>query len=835
MAADQLYYTSCRSGLSSGAGFQSRAASAGLGTDLRRQVERLSGYRPPDTLSDEPNTAQISMCPVSFRFARLDGGRWALTRSRYLGLDYSGRWGNFFSHTLVGPAGPLDRYPIDYYEWEGWCDGLSPGEDEQPPEPLPLVELDTIPDASSFTPAELAIFLNERPGRRERLANLIRAVLAYAPGKGRPIIIRDMDLNNVFWIACAQKALPLTHVQDLTFCTYLQESRQAADLNGTVEGTALSMTASDLRGRYCGFDELSGTASEVPGEAGDFGERMSHWLTEGEASPRQAFFDFLAHFNHRLPDVGLNAAVWLFELPSSGRLGGTRLAAALDFLLKHTQTSSWPKLLPQLEGLRARSDWSGRATEYENFLELLGKTAQMDGRNADLRRMAQEGWHDRYIQRLLEGADSDVLAAIRKRVVELGDESFLDEHFLKPRILGDILHRADSQRGLVILAEVVAALRRCGRQRPWDDPAFVLVIERIDSPTLDALSLCCVLAHFPGEAEALAEIAVRLAPGTQTKEKQRLVADALARFPEDIRQRVRVTLARCKAWGLLRAEWSSVLQSASGKDGALRQHGEALRRDCPEFANREWPSIATACWKELPQAKRTQVAPHWLDCGVGRLPPEIAQECVHLAASTVPLNDDPTTIARVEAVTREARLLSMEIPQRARLQSLLTRPADVRTETLAQVVAMVPGLEPAVYKEFLDTFLTVTLASAHEGEDVARLFASLTVAGHLDLLSEALMGMLRGFATRRWPPAAKAALIHFLLMKESVHPKGLAIRPATPTDRRDTVIAALKQLSQDELEATVRAFGQFGTTELLTQFEKDILVAVRRRSRWWPF
>ncbi len=193
MRADQLYYTSCRAGLTSGGGYKSRAASGGLEADLRRQVERLSGYRPPDTLPPEPNAVEIATCPILFRFARLDGGRWALTRARYVGLDYSGRWGNFFAHTLVGTTGPIDRYPIDYYEWEGWRDSLAPGEGDRQPEPLAPVELDAIPDASSFTAAELAIFLSERPGRRERLASLIRGVLTYAPGKGRPIIVRDSE------------------------------------------------------------------------------------------------------------------------------------------------------------------------------------------------------------------------------------------------------------------------------------------------------------------------------------------------------------------------------------------------------------------------------------------------------------------------------------------------------------------------------------------------------------------------------------------------------------------------------------------------------------------
>jgi hypothetical protein len=230
----------------------------------------------------------------------------------------------------------------------------------------------------------------------------------------------------------------------------------------------------------------------------------------------------------------------------------------------------------------------------------------------------------------------------------LGGQESLDDIFLGTRTLAKLIGGADRQRGPAILTEVIATLRRRGRERPWSDPAFVLALTKIDDPALDAARLTEVLALFPGEAEALGEIAARIAPDTQSESRQRLVADALARIPEDLRQRVRSALAKLGAWGLLRTELFSVFRSASDKDGSLRQHGEALRSACPEFLEKEWSRAASTCWKVLPQDKRTQLAPHWLEGSAGRLPPEIAQECVRLAASTVPMSDDPRATAFAE-------------------------------------------------------------------------------------------------------------------------------------------------------------------------------------------
>src|SRR5579864_3093140 len=138
MKALQLCYTSCRRGMSGNAGFQTWCQSLGIQPDERRELERRCLYRPPRDAHPEPDRDEVEhRFPIALRYFPLDGGRAALIRSCYLGRDYSGRWGNFFAHALLlrqEPRAPA-CWPIDYYEWAGWRDRLTPEEESASPPP----------------------------------------------------------------------------------------------------------------------------------------------------------------------------------------------------------------------------------------------------------------------------------------------------------------------------------------------------------------------------------------------------------------------------------------------------------------------------------------------------------------------------------------------------------------------------------------------------------------------------------------------------------------------------------------------------------------------------
>lgn len=125
----QLFYTSCESGLSSGKGFQTYSMSPGIRADERREIESLCGYRPPDKLPAQPTPEEISdLFPITFGCRQLQTGRYVVWQIKYLGQDYSGRYGNYFVHALVEEdlvelyLTHLTNYLQDNKKEVGWLD-----------------------------------------------------------------------------------------------------------------------------------------------------------------------------------------------------------------------------------------------------------------------------------------------------------------------------------------------------------------------------------------------------------------------------------------------------------------------------------------------------------------------------------------------------------------------------------------------------------------------------------------------------------------------------------------------------------------------------------------
>src|ERR1700733_14799786 len=98
----QAYYTSCRIGQSSASGFQFYSHSAEITSDELAEIEKIGNYIAPTNLKSNPTLEDIaSDFPVSFTYFKLKSGRAGVQQSVALSQDYSGRTGNYFSHTLL--------------------------------------------------------------------------------------------------------------------------------------------------------------------------------------------------------------------------------------------------------------------------------------------------------------------------------------------------------------------------------------------------------------------------------------------------------------------------------------------------------------------------------------------------------------------------------------------------------------------------------------------------------------------------------------------------------------------------------------------------------------
>lgn len=229
MSHAQAFHTSCREGLSGHAGFQFNAASAGLD---ERQLAQLAaahaGYRAAPDTPMEPDATQIEQLPVSLRYLPVEGVGPAISRTAYVGREFrgrdgepdSGRFGNYFSHIVVGESGGAAAFdglmPIELWAAPHWSTAES-GAPELPPlerlEPGP-VDLDGV----------LAALL---PGRGDSLAAVLDACFRAVLGGPRVVLVEpDPDLAFA-WIAWVSFALPRDRVERLTFSTFDGQPRVA--------------------------------------------------------------------------------------------------------------------------------------------------------------------------------------------------------------------------------------------------------------------------------------------------------------------------------------------------------------------------------------------------------------------------------------------------------------------------------------------------------------------------------------------------------------------------------------------------------------------------------
>ncbi|REE97199.1 GTPase-associated protein 1-related protein [Thermomonospora umbrina] len=248
----QVYYTSCETGLSGYAGFQVNAATSGTPDEDLRRVEGLSAYEPPRSIGLTPTKEQIRDCPVNLCFE--PGERPLLAHVTFTGEDYSGRFGNYFVHALIGDA-PFTAPAIELWRSPLWTDRTS----REPR--LPAVGQ---PSPGAVTKAAVARLLGSRQGV-EHLPALLAAVERALVTEERSVVIYDHDVDGVAtWIAAVSYLLPPAMARRMSFTTYQNRpgySRQ--HVIGTIPGTDFEPSPAAFESFYL-FDFVNGRTSQVP-------------------------------------------------------------------------------------------------------------------------------------------------------------------------------------------------------------------------------------------------------------------------------------------------------------------------------------------------------------------------------------------------------------------------------------------------------------------------------------------------------------------------------------------------------------------------------------------
>lgn len=213
MIVRQIHYTSTESGLSNGKGFQIKAATRDIRDTLLREVERHSSYAPPFGAPLTPSSEELQGFPISFQSKFLSDGVLMVMSTEYIGRDYSGRFGNYFSHSLLieNTQDALgDHLPIELWKSRSFTNR------ETPETSLP--SLRQIEPGAEISIRETRTFLQDAK-RVELLASFLSAI-EHAIWENQKLVIVAPSDEVAQWIAVASFLFPVDAVLNLSFNTY---------------------------------------------------------------------------------------------------------------------------------------------------------------------------------------------------------------------------------------------------------------------------------------------------------------------------------------------------------------------------------------------------------------------------------------------------------------------------------------------------------------------------------------------------------------------------------------------------------------------------------------
>lgn len=849
MKARQLHYTSCRRGRSGGAGFQTRSLTPGIVPDEQREIERRGGYLPPRDFDPEPTPEEIAgLFPRALRTYPLPSGRLGVTLSSYTGRDYSGRWGNFFAHTLVLEHAPPGLWPMDLFEWPVWRKGLPLEEDrDEPPPDLPEIPLDGLPAAESFRLEELGTFLNESPGRVEQLVRMSRALLASLEDS-RPLVIRDTPTQGLYWLACLQRLLPHRMAWGLTWSTYQDDPRGCAQVNATVGETDFSFTEAEARFRFYLFDLLCGLESEVPSVAEDYPALAAGWLAQRPARLGQ-LFAFLERFDLPEPAGYLLTACHLLEL-SEGLEGSPLTGARLASMTELAAARALPAFRVPLLEVLAREVEAGcgelSARDHLQLLEALA--AEPHALETPLGAASQRILVQMVAGPLLQRREgrAEILTAWRQLAEALGDRrrelagSFLGAPFWKTLA-------GQPQATLQLLWQLTwESFQWSGRKAAWREPQSQALMTALAKASQDlAATTSEALECLPEDAEALARTTLLLAVAAGSRESPsaatgvgRGLGRVLGAKPASLASAVRRVLETEGADDLLLAEWRELREQAADPAEAFLAYQQQVLPAIPHYAARNRDALASDVLEALPAERRRATALRWLLEGqTGGFGKGLAERCLVLGNEALSLDPKKGDKAAAERVAEEAtRLRRKLVPDRPFLRTVLAGAGKGDSlppaADLARIGSSVPDLAPEEYEVFLGAFLGAALHRAGNVKEHRQILLASFRPADAGLFTRHYSRFLTLRRQSPWPTPAVAALRFWLTFD--------------PTSAETAPLSRLQEGAASALAEALAKLDRNGLADLGRQFQQARLDlgatrrwntlkerAERRRNTWW--
>lgn len=261
MAVFQLIYTSSKRG------YGVFSQSSEIKPDESRQITINTAYKRPQSLINS-NETNYKKFPINLSRFRLSNQKWVIAQSSYVGLDNTGRQGNFFTHAFVFPnSGDFSKKYLYY-----------PYRTELTEEEKELVSPSTLPQVGDFNFSNQATIQFARENST-KLALFIQSFLNAQRGR-KKLGIEDTNANIILWIKVLYDILPFKLLEEIEFTTYTDRITSAFDIIGIYDSSIVKDTS-----RFVNFNGKDNSL-----EVGKFAKSIAEDYLTGV--PRDLFYFF---------------------------------------------------------------------------------------------------------------------------------------------------------------------------------------------------------------------------------------------------------------------------------------------------------------------------------------------------------------------------------------------------------------------------------------------------------------------------------------------------------------------------------------------------------------
>ena len=351
MAVQQLFYTSCKKGLSSGMGFQTYSMSKEITEEERKEIEGYCVYIPPDNLPTQPTDEEIDeLFPIAFSSFRLKTGKYCISSSKYIGKDYSGRYGNYFCHVLLSEK-PWSFYPIELYGSSIFRSSLTT-EEENTSEIGYLPELKEIQLGNLIHFDSIGDFFKGTGAgeKRKGFTELMKSAIGFR-SHGKRIIFCEHKDNTPYWIGALQMSLPKRLAQQFSFTTYCYNPDDAFYMICAAdrEGSKFNFGDSQRFYKYNIFDFIDGKIEET-----SYNSSFVKRAEIGYTVSKETFLpllDFLEQFEYNALDENIDNCVCLYNMVNRGieKSNIENVKKAVSFAVNYKSIEAYRQLFQQLD------------------------------------------------------------------------------------------------------------------------------------------------------------------------------------------------------------------------------------------------------------------------------------------------------------------------------------------------------------------------------------------------------------------------------------------------------------------------------------------------------